>query len=214
MPSENTASLENPMQAFWNERFADKEYAYGTEPNTFFRTELANLHPGRIFLPGEGEGRNAVHAAQMGWQADALDWSESGRQKALKLAAKKGVTINYQVALFHENLVRPERYDACGVIFFHLEPGLMKAAIATLLRGLKPGGHLIAELYEKKQLQYGTGGPRSSDLLYTKDQLRSWVDEGGGPAVTILKLHEQEIDLSEGSYHSGRSAVLRLVVRK
>lgn len=146
------------MQAFWNERFGHDEYAYGKEPNQFFRDELRKHPPGRLFLPGEGEGRNAVFAAEQGWTVDALDWSESGRQKALRLAAEQGVAINYQVAMFDASLVRTGKYDACGLVFFHLEPGLMREVFAAVLRGLRAGGVLIAELYEKKQLALGTGG--------------------------------------------------------
>ena len=200
-----------PMQAFWNERFGHNEYAYGKQPNQFFRDELLLRKPGTILLPGEGEGRNAVFAAEQGWNVDAIDWSESGRQKALRLAAERGVAINYQVAQFEASLVRPGKYDACGVVFFHLEPGLMREAFSAMIRGLRAGGVLIAELYEKKQLAFGTGGPRSEDLLYTSDQIRTWVE---GEAASILTLEEREVELQEGAYHSGPSAVLRLVAQR
>lgn len=200
-----------PMQAFWNERFGHNEYAYGKQPNQFFRDELLLRKPGTILLPGEGEGRNAVFAAEQGWNVDAIDWSESGRQKALRLAAERGVAINYQVAQFEASLVRPGKYDACGVVFFHLEPGLMREAFSAMIRGLRAGGVLIAELYEKKQLAFGTGGPRSEDLLYTSNQIRTWVE---GEAASILTLEEREVELQEGAYHSGPSAVLRLVAQR
>jgi hypothetical protein len=48
------------MKEFWNERYANEEYAYGEEPNEFFKQELARLQPGRILLPADGEGRNGV----------------------------------------------------------------------------------------------------------------------------------------------------------
>jgi hypothetical protein len=80
-----------------------------------------------------------------------------------------------------------------------------------MIRGLRAGGVLIAELYEKKQLAFGTGGPRSEDLLYTSNQIRTWVE---GEAASILTLEEREVELQEGAYHSGPSAVLRLVAQR
>ena len=54
------------MKQFWNQRYSDKAYAYGTEPNAFFKSQLDQRPPGRILLPAEGEGRNAVYAATLG----------------------------------------------------------------------------------------------------------------------------------------------------
>ena len=63
------------MKDFWNERYGAPEYAYGTEPNVFFKQELDGLKPGRLLLPAEGEGRNGVYAAEKGWSVSAYDWS-------------------------------------------------------------------------------------------------------------------------------------------
>ena len=74
------------MKDFWNQRYAEEEYAYGTEPNAFFKAQLDQRTPGRLLLPAEGEGRNAVYAAKKGWEVVAFDQSDAGQKKALKLA--------------------------------------------------------------------------------------------------------------------------------
>ena len=43
----------------WDQRYAESEYVYGTNPNEFYKQVLDNLAPGKILLPAEGEGRNA-----------------------------------------------------------------------------------------------------------------------------------------------------------
>ena len=75
---------------FWDERYSTDEFIYGKEPNEFFRENLLKIRPGKLFLPGEGEGRNAVFAAKNGWTVDATDQSEIGKLKALKLASESG----------------------------------------------------------------------------------------------------------------------------
>ena len=60
------------MKEFWNSRYQEKEYAYGLEPNLFFKSELIKLIPGKALFPAEGEGRNAVFAAKSGWEVTAL----------------------------------------------------------------------------------------------------------------------------------------------
>jgi hypothetical protein len=61
------------MIDFWNARYSAAEYAYGTEPNAFFKAQLDQLTPGRLLLPAEGEGRNAVYAAKKGWEVAAFE---------------------------------------------------------------------------------------------------------------------------------------------
>jgi 2-polyprenyl-3-methyl-5-hydroxy-6-metoxy-1,4-benzoquinol methylase len=85
------------MSEFWNERYALKEYVYGTEPNVFFKTQITKLSPGKILFPAEGEGRNAVHAARLGWDVYAFDSSNEAKKKSELLAKKQSVKINYRV---------------------------------------------------------------------------------------------------------------------
>jgi len=88
------------LQQFWDERYSQPEYAYGREPNVFFREQIEPLQPGRLLMPAEGEGRNGVYAARKGWVVDAFDISEKGREKALRLAEEMGVAIHYQVGIW------------------------------------------------------------------------------------------------------------------
>ena len=85
--------MDNDVLRMWDTRYGKDEYAYGTEPNQFLKEKLEDLEPGSILFPAEGEGRNAVYAAQLGWKVSAFDISEVGKQKALKLAGQKKVSI-------------------------------------------------------------------------------------------------------------------------
>src|SRR5690606_2851304 len=80
----------------WDERFAGDEYVYGKEPNDFLRAFAPRLPPppARILSLGEGEGRNAVHLARLGYQVTAVDASSVGLAKARRLAAERHVSIN------------------------------------------------------------------------------------------------------------------------
>lgn len=70
----------------WNERYSTDEFAYGEEPNAYFKEQLDKLNAGAILFPAEGEGRNAVFAATRGWRVAAFDISTEGKKKALRLA--------------------------------------------------------------------------------------------------------------------------------
>ena len=197
------------MKSFWNERYAAQEYVYGETPNAFFKAQLEKLSPGRLLLPCEGEGRNAVFAAQMGWEVEAFDQSEVGRDKAFRLAKRKAVQINYQICDWSEASYPAESFDAIALIFAHLPAALRATAHQQLIPYLKPGGTLILEGFNPRQLQYQTGGPKDPSMLFTEAMLQQDFAE-----LELLELYETEEELDEGPYHSGVAAVIRLVGRK
>ena len=71
------------MKEMWNERYAQKTFAYGEEPNVFLKEQLIEIKPGKALFPAEGEGRNAVYTATLGWKVNAFDLSKEGKQKAI-----------------------------------------------------------------------------------------------------------------------------------
>lgn len=83
------------MKEFWDERYAVDEYVYGKEANLFLQSKLVGIEPGKALFPAEGEGRNAVFAATLGWDVTAFDISSSAKIKADKLAEEKDVSIDY-----------------------------------------------------------------------------------------------------------------------
>ncbi|MEA2970087.1 MAG: hypothetical protein QOE78_3348 [Alphaproteobacteria bacterium] len=76
---------------------------------------------------------------------------------------------------------------------------------AGMRRALKPGGLLIIQGYTPKQLQYGTGGPKQVENLYT----RAMLEEAFGD-LRDLTIVEEEREIHEGTSHGGMSAVINL----
>ncbi len=194
---------------FWDIRYGNPEYAYGTEPNEYFKSFIDSNPPGKILLPGEGEGRNAVYAALKGWEVYALDQSKAGMDKAKKLAEINKVKIDYQVedlSSFEPDMVA---YDAIALVFLHLPPQIREHIHQKLSGLLKPEGLLLMEAFSKAQLGRNTGGPPVLDMLYDEDILRK--DFGD---LNILELYELIEVYNEGPYHQGEAAVIRMIARK
>ena len=106
---------------FWDERYSSKEYVYGKKPNHFFKEQIDKISvPGKILLPGEGEGRNAIYAAKLGWKVDAFDQSSVAKLKALKLARENNVEINYSNVDLAKFIPQKNYYDCAAIIFVHL----------------------------------------------------------------------------------------------
>ena len=194
--------------AFWNARFGAEPTVYGEGPNVFFADQLARLTPGRILLPGDGEGRNAVHAAEQGWSVRSFDASSVGVEKALAMAAQRGVTIVAEVG-DAASWAPGEAYDAIALCYLHLPPPLRADFHPRVAGWLKPGGTLILEGFGPGQLAFASGGPKALDMLFTTSMLEA---DFAGLDVEVCVTEEAVLD--EGPYHQGQAELTRLVARK
>jgi SAM-dependent methyltransferase len=195
---------------FWDERYGAARYYYGTGPNDFLRERCHALRAGgEVLCLGEGEGRNAVYLAQQGFRVLAVDQSEVGLRKARQLAADRQVRIETVVADLDGFRIDPERWDGIVSIWCHLPTTLRAAVHGQVVAGLNVGGVFLLEAYTPAQLGYGTGGPRTADLLPTLAELRQEL-------ATLELVHAEELEriVSEGEGHTGRSAVVQVVARR
>lgn len=190
---------------FWEERYSSDGYVYGTEPNKFFKEQINKIQPpGRLILPGEGEGRNAVHAAKLGWQVDAFDQSRNAMNKALKLAEINKVHINYSITDLNKFLPSENTYDLAAIIFVHFKEELRASFHTKIINSLKPGAKLILELFSKKQFGKSSGGPQDISMLYAVEDIKNDFKN----LKTIL-INEEKIFLDEGDKHKGEAIVIR-----
>lgn len=202
------------MKEFWNERYGKPEFAYGIEPNLYFKEKLKELSPGKILLPAEGEGRNAVYAATLGWDVYAYDISEEGKVKADKLAKENGVSINYFVGTLDQLEFEPESFDCIALIFAHLPRSIRQEQHQVLQTLLKPGGTLIVEVFSEEQLEFSAknptaGGPKSAEFLFKTEDLETDFD-----LCEMIHLNQEVVSLEEGLYHIGESSVVRCLGKK
>lgn len=198
------------MKEFWESRYRKENYAYGLHPNVFYKEQLNKINSaGKILLPMEGEGRNAVYAAKLGWTVDAFDFSAAAKSKALKLAEKEDTSINFTIASVEDFNPKAEHYDAVALIYAHLAPNLRRNFHRKLTESLRPGGTLILEAFTPAQLAYSSGGPKKEDMLYTGKMLRKDFEN-----LDIVLLDETKTELDEGEFHRGLAAVVRLLARK
>lgn len=194
---------------FWNERYSEAGYVYGEAPNVFFAEQLDKLAVGNLILPCEGEGRNAVYAATKGWQVQAFDSSDAGKVKALQLASKHQVVINYTIEDATQIDYAVNSVDAVVFVFAHFPPAIRKQIHHKAINWLKPGGKIIMEAFNPQQLQYSSGGPKNADMLYTIEMLQEDFKE-----MQIDYLQTSEHILNEGNYHQGYAALIQMVATK
>ena len=197
------------MKAMWNERYQQDIYQYGINPNDFMAEQIRQLPAGRILFPGAGEGRDAVFAAKLGWEAHAFDLSEQGQSKALKLASQEKTRIHFKVA--DATLVKfpLASFDAIALTYFHLPIEIRLPFYANCVSWLKPGGIILIEGFSKKQLGLSSGGPKNIDWLFSAQELETEF-----PGLKILTNQEKQRVLDEGPLHQGLAEVVQFIAQK
>jgi 2-polyprenyl-3-methyl-5-hydroxy-6-metoxy-1,4-benzoquinol methylase len=199
---------------FWDDRYGESGYAYGTIPNQFLTQQQHRLKPGiKALVVGDGEGRNGVWLATQGLDVLSVDLSPVGLEKAQALANQHQVQIQTQcVDLTTWDWVVAE-YDLVVSVYVHFAPEVRQRMHRSMLKALKPGGSIILEAFNLEQLQYqreyNSGGPPIQEMLYQPEMLRE--DFAGGE---IIELIETITELHEGQYHNGKASVIRLVLEK
>lgn len=211
---DETKNINDIWTARWDDRYSKDEFAYGEEPNNYLKEQLAKLAVGKILFPAEGEGRNAVYAAKTGWKVSAFDISNEGKSKALRLAEKNNVPIDYKVGELEGLDFKAEEFDAIALIYAHFPADTKSLYHNTLDKYLRKDGVIIFEAFSKKHIDYVTanekvGGPKDIDSLFSIDEIKADF-----PNYEIIELQEKEIELNEGVFHNGTGSVIRFVGRK
>lgn len=194
---------------FWEERYAEVPFAYGTEPNDFVREVADRIPPGRVLCLGEGQGRNAVFLAQRGFDVTAMDQSRMGLARAEALAAERGVRLTTIAADLEEFMIEALAFSAIVSVFVHLPHVLRRSVHERVMNGLAEGGVYILEQYGPQQQQYKTGGPDDPDRRPGLDTLRE----------ELFRLdHEitREVvrNVTEGVYHTGLGSTVQILARR
>ena len=200
------SNLSSERNEFWNQRYQSETYVYGEEPNDFFASQIVNLRPGHIIFPCEGEGRNAVYAAKLGWNVQAFDGSLEGQKKAYQLAGKNKVSIDYTVTDAAIVSYPDASVDIVVFIYAHFTTDIRKSIHQKAIKWLKPGGRIILEAFNPNQVQNESGGPKDPAMLYTKEMLTA--DFKDLETTWLENIHKE---LKEGPFHHGIADIIQYV---
>ena len=194
----------------WNDRYAGKDYLFGTEPAAFLPRAAGWLTPGQTALSiADGEGRNSVWLAGQGLRVAAFEPSPNAVEKARRLAAARGVAVDFHLADL-DGWDWSRVFDVVAGIFIQfVGPEERARLFARIDRALVPGGLLLLHGYAPRQVGYGTGGPPAEENMYTLPMLAAAF-----PGYEVLSAGDYDAEVQEGSAHRGRSALFDFVARK
>jgi SAM-dependent methyltransferase len=195
----------------WEGRYDIDGFLFGEDPNYFLKAcETLLPASGKALAVADGEGRNGVWLAERGLEVTSIDFSPTAQAKARELAAKRGVEMEIIETDVHTWDYPDAAFDVVAEIFTQFSSPEQRAQKwAGMIKALKTGGLLIIQGYTPKQLEYGTGGPKKEENLYTPALL---AETFGG--FDNLVIEEEELEFYEGQAHGGMSAVIKLTGNK
>lgn len=205
------------QNAIWSARYqgAGEDFLFGRAPNRYLEHRAELLRTGRTALSvADGEGRNSVWLAEQGLEVTALEITEVAVVKARKLAAGRGVTVDFEIGdMLAPAWPPPHRQNAfdwvIGIFIQFVGAEDRYRQMDALKCATRPGGRILLQGYTPRQLIYRTGGPSEVDNLYTRDILKTLFADW-----EIEELVEYEDELAEGAGHCGRSALIGMIARK
>ncbi|HEY4075066.1 MAG TPA: class I SAM-dependent methyltransferase [Herbaspirillum sp.] len=196
MTNKSQSSEKSPH---WDSRFSEPGYAYGEEPNDFVVEMCQAMHGGDALSLCEGEGRNAVYLARLGFRVTAVDFSEVGLAKARALADKHGVTINTIVADLADFDPGIGRWDLVLSIFAQPPSAVRQGLYRRMHQALRAQGKLVLETKVEANAAGDSRYPGAQILGTEMAPLR------------IAVAREQERELREGRYHLGLQRTAQIV---
>ena len=197
----------------WQKRYAEAGgWLFGEAPNRYLAAckRFLPAAGGRALSVADGDGRNGVWLAEQGLEVLSLDFSPVAQEGARELARRRGVTLDLVNADVHEWDYPEAAFDLVVEVFAQFSTPAERARKWTKMKeALKPGGRIIVQGYTPKQLDYGTGGPKQLENLYTEELLRSAFGD-----LQIEEMIAEEVEMQEGAGHHGMSATIGMVARK
>eukprot|EP01036_Dinobryon_divergens_P022342 gene22341-30587_t len=230
LPLPPNAKHEGHNGVDWDVRYK-KGWAYGCEPNNFlvdairrFSPDGLSQHPDdesnlRCLSLGEGQGRNSVYLASLGFHCTAVDSSKVGLSKAQRLAKQRDVSHRHCEVLadITDYDAGCDQYDVIISIFFMLPPSERKRIHRKCVDALKNGGIVIIQCFSPRQSEIRSQqqphmkwslGPPEECLVGWEDLLNDFQ------GLELLHGQETEVDLREGGFHRGRAYLTEFVAKK
>jgi len=196
--------VEITEQAAWDQRYSGPDLVWGAGPNRFVADEVAALPPGRAVDLGAGEGRNAIWLAERGWRVTAVDFSAAGLDRAARLAAGRGASVDWVHADLLAWQPAPGGYDLVLIAYLHLPSADLARVFRAAAAAVAPGGTLLVIGHDRDNITRGHGGPQDPDRLYTPALVTAQL---GGLAIIRAEQVPRPVRTPEGE----RTAIDTLV---
>lgn len=168
-----TPSLPALEPAFWDQRYAGKEFVWTADANQFLIDELEGMTPGTALDLASGEGRNALWLGSRGWFVRAVDFSAVATEKAQRLATDRRLDdwVAFETADLRAFEPPAATFDLVAVVYLQIPLHELAPILKRAVRAVAPRGTLLFIAHDIENLGKGFGGPQHPEMLYSVEQI-------------------------------------------
>ncbi len=192
----------------WDLRYAGDELVWSAEPNRFLVEAIRDLLPGSALDVACGEGRNAVWLAEQGWRATGVDFSKVALEKAHRLAAVRGVDVDW-VEADVRTWSPDSTFDLVVLLYLQVPAPERRPILQTFAGAVAPGGHLLVVGHDTENLTAGVGGPQDPAVLFSAADVVESL-QGSGLVVERAEQVRRPVTTDHGA-HDALDALVRAV---
>jgi SAM-dependent methyltransferase len=185
----------------WNGRYAEKSAMWSGKVNPVLEAVAEGLAPGRALDVGCGEGADALHLAQLGWDTLGVEASSVALWRAHEEATSRSATTPLRVDWRVANIAEPwhwreGEYDLVSLQFIHTDPASRAHIWAEALNAVAPGGTLVIVGHDEADAAKGVRRP-PAELCFDVDQLRALVPKDWSAVFSEVRERIQVVDGEE-----------------
>jgi SAM-dependent methyltransferase len=199
---------------FWERRWTQvlrdhPDMVASRPPNAYFRTEVADLTPGRALDAGCGNGTEAIWLASSGWRVTGVDFSTAALEHGRTTAAAIGSDVAERIDWVEGDLgtwTPPAgQFDLVSCLYVHVD-GSVAELVTRLGTGVAPGGTILLVGHLPVDPATGRPTPAAGQVQVTVDEAVGALDPDHWQVVVAE-------DRPRAAVGTGVDAVVRAVLR-
>lgn len=202
MRSKEQDSMSDEERGEWERRWTEGDYHARSEPTPLVSEWAWRLPKGRALDLACGNGRDALHLAELGFDVDAVDIAPAALKLARDAARERGLAVHFILADLDVYTLPAETYDLIIISFY-----MNRELVPRVKDALKPGGFVFHQQHYRTN--YHVGGPkdaqfrlRPNELLHLFMDFRvryfsECLEEEEGRLVAVERLVAQKPPTSE-----------------
>jgi SAM-dependent methyltransferase len=105
-----------------------------------------------------------------------VDFSAAGLARAARLAAERGVSVDWVQADLLDYEPAPGGYDLVLIAYLQLPSACLARVFRAAAAAVAPGGTLLVIGHDRDNIARGHGGPQDPDRLYTPETVTAELD--------------------------------------
>ena len=191
-------SFDAPITRSWNERYAGKSAMWSGKVNPVLEAVAQTLSPGRALDIGCGEGADALHLAELGWNTLGVEASSVALWRAHQEATSRSIatplSIDWRVADISQPWEwREGEFDLVSLQFIHTDPATRSRIWSEAVSAVAAGGTLLIVGHDEADAAKGVMRP-PAELCFDVDELRAVVPPDWTSVVTEVRKRIQVVD--------------------